>query len=274
MKKGTLTKAIIVSVILVNLVAWGFKLTGKISDGIGQAPIGTFIRAWHDGSLAKAMRGESDSDSASSWRNVTPTDSTETTSTAKSTSVQKDSTEAVETASAVSKDSTETVETVEDTTTKTYAFQRVDDSYFSDACLIGDSRAACVEYWDGLPGMTYHTVAGYSIYEALEKSWCDVGGWTDTLEMALSNEYDCFTKVYVEFGINGAITDTIEEWITANKQMINLIQYTQPHAIIFLCSILAVTTDFDEASGQGITNAMVYEHNDALQTLADNINVF
>lgn len=249
MKKGFLAKSILISILILDLIGTVLHLMGATNGEWTDSPVERIMTSIHDGSLGAFVRGEKKAEPETRMAEVESVEDTE-----------------------IVTEATESVEMV--VTENDNPFTVVDDSYFSDALLIGDSRIGLVEFWDGMPGMTYYDDAGFSIYDALKKEFCWDHQVKVTLASALSNPENHFGKIYIEFGVNGAGYDSNDRFREANMELINMIKEYQPDALIFLCSVMRVTTEFSNRQPPVVTNEQLNNRSSVLRELADNDTIF
>lgn len=79
-------------------------------------------------------------------------------------------------------------------------FHEVDNSYFSDAVFIGDSRTVGLHDYGGLDDSTFYATVGMNIYDLWTEKFCEVDGQKETLEDALRAR--TYGKIYFQIGIN------------------------------------------------------------------------
>lgn len=153
------------------------------------------------------------------------------------------------------------------TTAPALTFQTVDDSYFDDALFIGDSRTEGLALYGSLTNADYFSSVGLSIYKVTEKAAGNPNlGESITLSQKLSQKQ--YGKVYIMLGLNELGTGTTDSWAQTYSQVISQIRQAQPDAIIYLQSILVVSSAKDDPSGS-INNATINARNQALEALAN-----
>ena len=149
-------------------------------------------------------------------------------------------------------------------------FVQVEDSYFSNALFIGDSRTAGLKMY-GKIGATFYASDGMNIYNLWSEAFCEVNGRKVTLEEALSTQE--FEKVYIEIGINEMSWGTAEGFAAAYAQTVEKIKELQPKAVIFVQAIMRVTKDKSERDAV-YSNERINLRNEKLAELADRKRVF
>ena len=156
---------------------------------------------------------------------------------------------------------------VTETTAPAAVFQTVDDSYFSDALFIGDSRTEGLALYGSLTNADFFSSVGLSIFKVTEKAAGNPNtGESVTLSQKLAQKQ--YGKVYIMLGLNELGTGTTESWAQTYAGVISQIRQAQPNAIIYLQSILVVAASQDNPGG-AINNATVNSRNQALEALAN-----
>lgn len=147
-------------------------------------------------------------------------------------------------------------------------FVPVEDSYFTDALFIGDSRTVGLQEYSTVSQADYYAATGLTVYKALESKFVTLDGMEDklTLEEALSQRK--YGKIYIMLGINEMGTGTIDSFIEKYTEIIDIIREQQPEALIFIQGIMQVTTSYSEASDY-IHIEDIAERNERLAQLAD-----
>lgn len=154
-----------------------------------------------------------------------------------------------------------------------YEFSTVDEDYFADALVIGDSRSVGIAHFGRLKGPVYFVSTSMSIYNYNQMSLdADGSGKKKSLKQLLS-END-FGKVYVGLGINELGYDLSE---TAQKfrELIDELKSDNPDVIIYLMAnlhVAAARSDSDKTynnSKLNTLNTMLY--NVAQSDTADNV---
>lgn len=147
-------------------------------------------------------------------------------------------------------------------------FVPVDNSYFTDALFIGDSRTVGLQEYSTVSQADYYAATGLTVYKALESKFITLDGMEDklTLEEALSKRK--YGKIYIMLGINEMGTGTVDTFIEKYTEIIDTIRELQPEALIFIQGIMQVTTKYSEASDY-IHIEDIAERNERLALLAD-----
>lgn len=153
------------------------------------------------------------------------------------------------------------------------SYRTVDESYFDDAVFIGDSRTVGLYDYAGLDRATFYASSGLTVYKLFEDpdgKFKD-GNWTENIGTALSRRQ--FGKVYLMIGINEMGTGDVDYFIEHYAGAVERIRQLQPDAIIYLESIMRVTTERSE-QGDYINNQGIDERNRRIAELADNETIF
>lgn len=149
----------------------------------------------------------------------------------------------------------------------TPTFQTVDDTYFSDALFIGDSRSEGLALYGDFTEADYFTNVGMSIFDVNEVQAGNPNkGERVTLAEKLSQRR--YGKVYLMLGLNELGTGTAESWTAAYADVVEQVRTAQPDAIIYLQSILPVSAAKDDPNS-AINNTGVRTRNAALEAIAD-----
>lgn len=152
-------------------------------------------------------------------------------------------------------------------------YEKVDESYFDDAVFIGDSRTVGLYDYAGLDKATFYASSGLTVYKLFQEPdgrYKD-GNWNENIETALKR--DKFGKVYLMIGINEMGTGDVDYFMQHYEAAVARIRELQPDAVIYLESIMRVTTERSE-QGDYINNAGIDERNQRIAQLADNQTVF
>lgn len=154
-----------------------------------------------------------------------------------------------------------------------WTYVDVDESYFDDAVFIGDSRTVGLYDYAGLDNAAFYASSGLTIYKLFEDPdgrYKD-GNWKENIGTALSEKQ--FSKVYLMIGINEMGTGDVDYFIRHYEEAVAKIKELQPNAVIYLQSILRVTTE-RSMKGDYINNEGIDARNERIAGLADNETVF
>lgn len=162
---------------------------------------------------------------------------------------------------------------------QSYSFVTSDISYFDDALFIGDSRTVGLRDYSNLKNSVFYAKISSTIYEIMDDPMIDVdpsertyyGNTTISIRQALAKRR--FGKIYIMVGINELGTGTADTYFEQFQTVVNDIRTLQPDAIIYVESIMHVTT---EKSDQDpiYNNKNIDVRNEKIKLLADNQSVF
>lgn len=151
------------------------------------------------------------------------------------------------------------------------SFHPVDDSYFSDAVFIGDSRTVGLHDYGGLNDSTFYATVGMNIYNLWTEKFCEVDGEKVTLEEALKAKQ--YGKIYFQIGINEMGRGTLDGFMTAYEDSVEKFRELQPDAIIFVQGIMKVAKEKSEKDPI-FNNEGIEQRNERIAALADGENIF
>ena len=123
----------------------------------------------------------------------------------------------------------------------------VDDSYFSDAVFIGDSRMEGFRNSSGITQGTFLTSVGLSTNAMSQQTIATADG-TISVYQGLSGEQ--YNKIYLMLGTNDLGYYPWEEFPVTFRNVLEQFHKLQPNAIIYVCSVIYVeeskiTTSYD-----------------------------
>lgn len=150
----------------------------------------------------------------------------------------------------------------------------VEDDYFSDAVFIGDSRTVGMFEYGGLENIsTFYASKGLTVYTMFDSPIVTVPGQKEkqTVEQALTENK--FSKIYLMIGINEMGTGNVESFMKKYAEVVEHLKELQPDAIIYLQSIMKVTTARSN-KGDYINNEGIDARNAEIQKLADYNKVY
>lgn len=143
----------------------------------------------------------------------------------------------------------------------------VDDSYFSDAAFIGDSRMEGFRNASGITQGKFFTSVGMSLSSmANDAIISDPSGSTITVAAALSG--GDYNKIYIMLGAN----DLGEyDWNAFHDGFVSVTQRfleIQPNAVIYICSCIYVE-ESKVTTGSYVNNANVDKINEVLLSICE-----
>lgn len=151
------------------------------------------------------------------------------------------------------------------------SFHPVDDSYFSDAVFIGDSRTVGLHDYGGLNDSTFYATVGMNIYNLWTEKFCEVDGEKVTLEEALKAKQ--YGKIYFQIGINEMGRGTLDGFMTAYEESVKKFRELQPDAVIFVQGIMKVAKEKSDKDPI-FNNVGIEQRNGRIAALADGKNIF
>ncbi|MCD7716575.1 MAG: GDSL-type esterase/lipase family protein [Lachnospiraceae bacterium] len=119
--------------------------------------------------------------------------------------------------------------------------EAVDDSYFSDAVFIGDSRMEGFRNTSGIKEGTFFTSVGMSLSSMTSKEIISDGEDMITVAAALSGS--TYGKIYVMLGANDLGEYSWSEFKSGFISVMNRFQEIQPDAILYVCSCVYAEED-------------------------------
>ncbi len=150
-------------------------------------------------------------------------------------------------------------------------FQTVDDSYFLDACFIGDSRTKGFGMYSGLDTTVYAKV-GLQLYKVFDDRVVDTVYGKLTIPEALASGIK-FGKIYLMFGLNEMGWGNDEQFMQYYYYLIDTVKGLQPDAIIYVQQIIHVTAK-KAASSPVFANDKIDHRNELLRKVAEDENVY
>lgn len=145
----------------------------------------------------------------------------------------------------------------------------VEDTYFSDAVFLGDSRTDGFRLYSGLEQGTYLCATGATVESVFTKP---VKGPSDEMPLLdMLAELEC-SKIYVMLGVNELGWAGTDIFRKQSAELIQRLQADHPEAKIIIQSILPVTKS-QETKGTYVNNKRIAAYNEVWQTLAQEMNV-
>ncbi len=143
-------------------------------------------------------------------------------------------------------------------------FTTVDESYFTDALFIGDSRLQGFGFWSGIPA-TYYCATGFQLYKYETANVVQTENGKVPIFQAMP--YDAFTKIYIKVGLNELGYGTEENFEKTYAELIAKLREYEPRAIIYVHGILPVTAKKSETD-KAHNNPNILVRNAALEQFA------
>jgi len=119
--------------------------------------------------------------------------------------------------------------------------EAVDDTYFSDAVFIGDSRMEGFRNTSGITEGTFFTSVGMSLSSMTSSAIISDGDDKITVAAALSG--GTYGKIYIMLGANDLGEYSWDDFKEELISVTNRFQELQPDAILYLCSCIYVEED-------------------------------
>lgn len=159
--------------------------------------------------------------------------------------------------------------------------EAVGPAYFDDAVFFGDSLTDGLGAYGSLHNATFIASTGVNPDSVFTKEAITLPGEEDrcTMFSALGRIHP--QKIYIMLGANWVGTNTgIEKKTFLNhyRAMLEKILEQQPDAVIYIQSMLPVSKEYEENTNGnnlvGLTNGMILEYNEALLSLAEEMQVY
>ncbi len=135
--------------------------------------------------------------------------------------------------------------------------QAVDDSYFSNAVFIGDSRMEGFRNSSGITQGTFLTGVGLAINDMDKQIISTPDGDISVYQGLSGHQYD---RIYLMLGANDLGYYPWDSFLPTFKSVLEQFHQLQPHAIIYVCSVIYV----DESK---IAAGYEYDNNDNVRTI-------
>ena len=159
-----------------------------------------------------------------------------------------------------------------------YSLQEVDDSYFADALMIGDSRTVGLyEYGDMANVTSFMARESASIYDLFDDDekldYTPKGKETTrrTLKDLLSKAK--FKKIYISVGVNELGVPDTKDYYEEFRKVVTKINKLQPDALIYIQGIMHVSKNMS-STDRVYNNRAIVQRNKAIATLANGRNIF
>ena len=133
----------------------------------------------------------------------------------------------------------------------------VDDSYFSNAVFIGDSRVEGFRNSSGINQGTFLTGISLSTNDMSDQIISTADGTISVYQGLSGRQYD---RIYLMLGANDLGYYPWENFLPTFESVLQQFHELQPHAIIYVCSVIYV----DESK---IAAGFEYDNNDNVRTI-------
>ena len=144
----------------------------------------------------------------------------------------------------------------------------VDDRYFYDALLIGDSRTDGLRLYSNPGDAKHYCATSLNIFRVMD-SQEEAYGFKGLRNLLKGMQ---FGKIYIMFGINECGYPTTS-FANKYKEVVEEIREYQPDAIIYLQSICYVTQK-KEQKDPTFSTANLKEKNETIKALANDVDIF
>ncbi|MBR1893325.1 MAG: hypothetical protein IJ815_07335 [Lachnospiraceae bacterium] len=153
-------------------------------------------------------------------------------------------------------------------------FITVGDDYFEagDAAFIGDSRMQGFGMYSGLNNLNMFADKGYAIYSVFTKPVFQTMTGKVTLLQEMELNAGKYKKIYVMFGINEMGWSSEDKFNQCYYQLLDMIKYYQPDAVIYVQSVLHVTKE-KALSAPKFSNENIDRRNAAIKQIAEDEHV-
>ncbi|MCR5625916.1 MAG: hypothetical protein K6F99_01225 [Lachnospiraceae bacterium] len=152
-------------------------------------------------------------------------------------------------------------------------FAEVTDEYFNEETLfIGDSRTKGFLLYSELPLIKGYADSGYAVYSVFKRPIIKTPVGNFTLDQALALEPMKYKKVYLMFGLNEMGWGNDEMFAQCYYNLIDMVKYFDPEAVIYVQAIPPVTKEKSEESAL-YNNEKITARNEALKEIAKNEHV-
>lgn len=159
-----------------------------------------------------------------------------------------------------------------------YSLQEVDDTYFSDALFVGDSRTVGLcdygEMGDVTSFLARESTTIYDLFDDNEKmEYRPRGkeGSERTLKELLKKAK--FRKIYLSVGVNELGVPDTEDYYREFRKVIEKINKLQPQALIYIQGIMHVSRTMS-STDPVYNNTAIVQRNQAIATLANGRSIF
>ena len=151
-----------------------------------------------------------------------------------------------------------------------YAFQNVDESYFSNALFIGDSRTVGLRDYAPFENADYFASEGIGTY-TLEDTEVEIEGVGEVGLFTLLKRRE-YGKIYIMLGLN-EIWAGPEEVAANYKELLDKIREAAPNALIFIQANLYVSASYAEEEPV-FSSDNIRDLNKRLSRLANGKDIF
>lgn len=152
-----------------------------------------------------------------------------------------------------------------------YDYKQVDQSYFDNALIIGDSRIEGLHAYSGWENATFLYKRGLTVYAMMDKEVNLNNGARSTAVAMLGQRQ--FDNIYIMVGVNELGGGTDEAFAEKYQENIERIRELQPDARIIIMSIMFETKEYSD-SKPVYNNDNINAKNVAIAKLANGEDIF
>ncbi len=157
-------------------------------------------------------------------------------------------------------------------TEKVYSFTNGTLSYFDNALFIGDSRTVGLQSYSNLKNASFYAKVSSTIFGIMDDPMIPNSDNTNiSIRTSLKNHQ--FEKIYIMIGVNELGTGNADTFCEQYAKVIHDIRELQPSALIFIQSIMHVTTEKSKQD-KNINNKNIDDRNEKIKELANNHDIF
>ena len=159
-----------------------------------------------------------------------------------------------------------------------YSLQEVDDSYFADALMIGDSRTVGLYEYGDMANVTSflarESASIYDLFDDKEKLDYTPRG-RESKESTLKGllKKTKFKKIYISVGVNELGVPDTKDYYEEFRKVVEKINKLQPDAIIYIQGIMHVSKNMS-STDPVYNNKAIVQRNRAISTLANGRSIF
>lgn len=157
--------------------------------------------------------------------------------------------------------------------TTEYPYSIENDSYFTDAVFLGDSRTLGISDYAGLDEADFYCDSGMTIFKLLEPdgvTYQKTGEKEDLSQVLQQKKYG---KIYIMLGMNELGYGNTDMYLEQYRQVVNQIREWQPGAVIYIMANLHVSKEKNNAETE-FNNININDKNAASAKLANGTDIF
>lgn len=145
----------------------------------------------------------------------------------------------------------------------------VDDAWFADAVMIGDSRTDGMRLYSGMRGVDFLCYKGLSVFEVMsDKQVIQTADGKKGVLQALGEKQ--YAKVYISLGVNELGYNYDQGYADTYSAMVDKIRQLQPDADLYLQLLIPVNEQKCRETNQPyyVTNKQIGIYNDIIRKIA------